>query len=124
MVALRNPHLVHAYAVTDDELTDAWEAGAVFPGGVSHLEHLRIAWVLHRRHGPEEARRRLVRGTKRACATHGCLEKFDAALTERWAQAIAEAARRDGLGPSADSFIAAHPHLQRGDLFGSADRVG
>ena len=32
--------------MTDDELTDAWEAGAVFPGGVSHLEHLRIAWVL------------------------------------------------------------------------------
>jgi hypothetical protein len=52
-------------AVTDDELADAWEAGAVFPGGLSHLEHLRIAWVLNRRHGPEEAGRRLVSGTER-----------------------------------------------------------
>jgi hypothetical protein len=111
-------------AVTDDELADAWEAGAVFPGGVSHLEHLRIAWVLHRRHGPEEARRRLVSGTERACEAHGCPEKFDAALTERWVRAIAEAARRDGLGPTAASFIAAHPQLQRGDLFGSPDRPG
>lgn len=110
--------------MTDDELTDAWEAGAVFPGGVSHLEHLRIAWVLHRRYGPEEAQRRLVLGTKRACETHGCPEKFDAALTERWARAIAEAARRDGLGPTAATFIATYPQLHRGDLFGAPDRVG
>jgi hypothetical protein len=88
--------------VTDDELTDAWESGSQFPGGVSHSQHLRIAWVLHRRHGPEEALRRLLTGTKRACEVHGCPEKFDAALTERWARAIAEAAERDGLGPTAE----------------------
>ena len=52
--------------MTDDELTDAWEAGALFEGGVSHWDHLRIAWVLHRRDGPDEAARRLLRGTKRA----------------------------------------------------------
>jgi hypothetical protein len=96
----------------EDELTDAWEAGDVFPAGVSHLEHLRIAWVSHRRHGPAKARRRLVRGTKRACEAHGCPEKFDAALTERWARAIVEAARRDGLGPTAATFIATHPQPQ------------
>jgi hypothetical protein len=104
--------------VTDEELTDAWEAGIVFAGGVSHQEHLRIAWVLHRRHGRQEARRRLLTGTKRACEVHGCPEKFDAGLTERWARAIAEAAERDGLGPSAGHFIANHPELRRGDLFG------
>jgi hypothetical protein len=109
--------------VTDEELTDAWEAGAIFPGGVGHLEHLRIAWVLHERHGPTEARRRLLSGTERACEAHGCPEKFDAALTERWARAIAEAARRDGLGSTAEQFIAAHPELQRGDLFGSPSRL-
>lgn len=30
-------------SVTDDELTDAWQAGTAFPGGISHLQHLRIA---------------------------------------------------------------------------------
>ena len=110
--------------MTDDELTDAWEAGAVFAGGVGHLEHLRIAWVLHRRHRPDEARRRLVSGTERACQAHGCPEKFHAPLTERWAQAITAAAGRDGLGPTAEHFIAAHPELQRGDLFGSPSRLG
>ena len=106
--------------MTDEDLTDAWEAGTVFYGGISHLEHLRIAWVLHRRHGGDEARGRLVRGTKRACEVHGCPEKFDAALTERWARALAEAIDRHGLGPSAEHFIATHPELRRGDRFGSS----
>ncbi len=109
--------------MTDDELTDAWEAGAVFAGGVSHWDHLRIAWVLHRRHGPEEARRRLLRGTERACEVHGCPEKFDAVLTKRWARAIAEAAEADGLAATAGDFIAAHPELRRGDLFGRPRRL-
>lgn len=106
--------------VTDDELTDAWEAGVVLHGGVGvgHLEHLRIAWVLHRRHGRDEARRRLLEGTRQACEVHGVPEKFDPALTERWASAIADASADDGLGASADAFIAAHPHLKRPDLFG------
>jgi len=103
--------------VTDDELTDAWETGAVFPDGVGHSEQLRIAWILHRRHGSDEARRRLLRGTKRACELHGCPEKFDAALTERWAGAIAKAAERDGLGHTSADFLEAHPELRRGDLF-------
>ena len=106
--------------MTDEDLTDAWEAGTVFSGGISHLEHLRIAWVLHRRHGAEEARRRLLRATKRACEAHGCPEKFDAALTERWARALAEAIDQDGLGPDAEDFIDTHPELRRGDRFGSS----
>lgn len=36
---------------------------AVLPGGITHVHHLRIAWVLHRRHGAEQAHRRLIAGT-------------------------------------------------------------
>lgn len=106
--------------MTDDELTDAWQAGRVFPGGITHEQHLRVAWVLHRRHGSERAEELLVLGTRRACEVHGCPEKFDAALTRRWSRAFGEAARRDGLGSSADDFLHAHKELLRGDLFGSA----
>ncbi|MBO0767593.1 MAG: hypothetical protein J2O48_02810 [Solirubrobacterales bacterium] len=104
--------------MTDDELTDAWEAGATFPGGISHEQHLRIAWVLHRRHGSSKARDRLLSGTERACEAHGVLQKFDAALTERWADLIASAIAVDGLMGSADEFLEAHPQLHRGDLLG------
>jgi hypothetical protein len=110
---------LHALIGTDDELTDRWEAGIEFPGGTSHRDHVRIAWVLDRRHGPDEARRRLLSGTKRACEVHLSPENFDAALTERWARAIAGAAERDGLGRTADHFITTHPELLQGDQFGA-----
>jgi hypothetical protein len=108
--------------VNDDEIADAWEAGRVFEGGVSHEQHVRIAWVLHRRHGREEAMVRLLKGTERACRVHGCPEKFDPALTARWANEIAERADRDGMAGSADEFIARHPELLRVDLVASPSR--
>jgi hypothetical protein len=39
-------------AMSDEDLTDAWEEGELFAGGISHEQHLRIARVLHRPHGP------------------------------------------------------------------------
>jgi hypothetical protein len=108
--------------VTDEELTDAWEAATVFPDGISHEQHLRIAWVLHRRYGGEEAGARLMSGTKRACAVHGCPEKYDAALTERWAHAIADAIERDGAEATARKFLDAHPQLLDGKLLGVRDQ--
>jgi hypothetical protein len=108
--------------VTDDELTDAWEAATVFPDGISHEQHVRVAWVLHRRYGRDEARARLLSGTERACAVHGCPEKFDAALTERWAHDIADAIDRDGAETTALRFLDAHPELRHGGLLGVPKR--
>lgn len=105
----------NAFDVTDDELTDDWEAGTVFPGGISHLQHLRIAWVLHRRHGAEETRPRLLDGTKWACDAH------DPSLNDhRWARAISDAIEHDGPQATADHFLAADPDLQRGGFLGRA----
>lgn len=108
--------------MTDDELTDRWEAGVLFPAGIGHAQHLRIAWVLHKRHGRTKAKDRLVDGTRRACDVHGCPEKFDAALTERWADVLAKAINRGGLRGNADEFLAAHAELRRGDLLGKSRR--
>jgi hypothetical protein len=102
--------------VDDDELVEAWERGEVFSGGISHEQHLRIAWGLLRRHDRREAVSRLVAGTERACHAHGVPEKFNAALTERWADAVAERGERGGFGQSADDFLARNPDLLRSDL--------
>ena len=65
---------------------------------------------------PFYAEKHLVAGTRRACDVHGVPEKFDAAMTRRWARAIAELIERDGLGASATAFIAAHPELWYEDI--------
>jgi hypothetical protein len=64
-----------------------------------------------RRHGAARAEEDLVTGTRRACEVHGVPEKFNEALTRRWARAIGELIERDGLGESASAFIASHAAL-------------
>jgi hypothetical protein len=103
--------------MTDEELTNSWLAGERFAAGITHDQHLRIAWVLMRRHGALDAEEHLVAGTRRACEVHGVPEKFDEAVTRRWARVIAELVERDGPGDSAGAFIAAHPQLGQGDRF-------
>ena len=97
--------------MTDEELTDAWEA-AVLGRGIRHEEHVRIGRVLVLRHGRDEATTRLVEGTRRNAG-----ELFDEELTRRWSVRIADAVEADA-GAGFDAFAAAHPDLLRGDLLG------
>jgi hypothetical protein len=102
--------------VTDDELTDAWEA--VLGRPITHDEHLRIAFTLIRRWG-QEAGRRLLIGTQANCEAMGAADRFDADLTARWAERIGACVEVDGeRARSYDDFIARHPELRRGDLLG------
>lgn len=103
--------------LSDDELVDLWEAQALGGTGVSHLDHVRIAWVLVRRVGAAEAEERLVIGTMRGCNHYGVPERFDEALTRRWAKAIA-AATAVSDAEAFEDFVEAFPDLRRGDLYG------
>jgi hypothetical protein len=80
--------------LSDDELADRWESQALGGSGVVHIDHVRVAWVLHRRHRGVEAEERLVRGTRKGCHHYGVPEKFDEPLTRRWARAISKCHRR------------------------------
>lgn len=108
--------LVLLCRVTDDELTDRWEA--ILERAVTHEEHLRIAYTLHRRHGRDEARRRLLEGTLADCAAVDAADRFDAELTARWSDHIARCMAEDDGDGSFLAFIASHPELRRSDLLG------
>ena len=102
--------------MSDDELADAWEAGAL-GRPIGHLEHVRIAAALVGRHSAEEAERRLVEGTLLNCKLLDAADRFDEELTRRWARLIASAATDVGTS-DADELIRARPDLSRGDLLG------
>jgi hypothetical protein len=107
--------------LTDDELVARWERQELGGTGVSHLEHVRIAWTLVATSGAVEAERRLVGGTRRACEHYGCPEKFDEALTRRWSRAVADAFEDD---EAFDAFLVRRPELRNGRLFGIPDAAG
>jgi hypothetical protein len=102
----------------DEQLAERWEAGERFPRGITHEEHLRIAWVLLRRHGRAVGGRRLLDGTRRACEVHGVPERFDAQLTQRWTDAIADALDERPAPTSLAELLARHPQLRDGKLLG------
>jgi hypothetical protein len=102
----------------DDDLADRWEHQQLGGSGVSHLDHVRVAWVLHQRHGASEAEERLVEGTRRGCDHYGVPEKFDEDLTRSWARAVSGAAVAGSERETFDAFIVRNPDLRRGDLFG------
>jgi hypothetical protein len=102
----------------DDELANRWESQALGGSGITHIDHVRVAWVLHRRHGAVEAEERLVRGTRKGCDHYGVREKFDEPLTRRWARAVSSAIADAPKSESFQDFIARNPELRRGDLYG------
>jgi|SRR6266446_4501840 len=104
--------------LSDDELADRWESQELGGSGVSHIDHVRVAWVLHRRHGRSEAEERLVRGTRKGCDHYGVPRKFDERLTRRWARAVSDDFADAPALESFQDFIAWNPELRRGDLFG------
>jgi hypothetical protein len=106
--------------LSDDELTNRWESQELGGSGVSHIDHVRVAWVLHRRHGAPEAEERLVAGTRKGCDHYGVPEKFDERLTRRWARAISSAIAEAPEPESFEDFIARNPELRRGDLYGKS----
>jgi hypothetical protein len=106
--------------LSDDELTNRWESQGLGGAGVSHIDHVRVAWVLHRRHGALEAEKRLVRGTRKGCDHYGVPEKFDERLTRSWARAISTAIAHAPESETFRDFIARNPELRRGDLLREA----
>jgi hypothetical protein len=109
--------------LADDELADRWETQALGGSGVSHIDHVRVAWVLHGRHGPVEAEERLVEGTRKGCDYYGVPEKFDEHLTRRWARPVSDAVADAPESESFQDFIERNPELRRGDLFGKPGEV-
>jgi hypothetical protein len=103
--------------LSDDELANCWESQGLGGSGVTHIDHVRVAWVLHRRHGAVEAEERLVRGTQKGCDHYGVPEKFDEPLTRRWARGISNAIADAPESESFHEFIARNPELRRGDLY-------
>ncbi|HWV86349.1 MAG TPA: hypothetical protein VNZ62_12955 [Capillimicrobium sp.] len=101
--------------MTDAELLRAFAAGTLPPVGFDHREHVRVAWLLLRRHGRDEAGRRMAADLRAITGAAGVPDKFDATLTEAWCDRIAAAIARRPEVDDFTAFAAAEPDLLRRD---------
>jgi hypothetical protein len=100
----------------DDEFLAAVEA-AQWPGErFGHREHVRLAWLYLRRHGPEGGYAR-IRGTIQRYATAlGAAGKYHETVTRAWSAYVYRALRETPELEPFSAFQQAHPGLRDGKL--------
>jgi hypothetical protein len=113
--------------MTDDEFLHAFFALTLPHAAFHHRDHLRLAWLVARRHGPEAAAGIVAAGIRRyAAAYHETMTRF-------WAALVAHATELHAHVDDFDRFLDAHPplldrhlplrHWSREALFGAPARA-
>lgn len=94
-----------------DTLVRTFEEGTLPASSFHHADHVRLTCAYLDRYGPAEALRRLADGLRRFAARAGKPEKFDAALTRAWLDAIAAARRAHPAAETFEALVALRPDL-------------
>jgi hypothetical protein len=100
----------------DEQLTDDWLRCAL-GRGISHEEHLRISFVLLRRHGRVEGSRLIAEGTRDNCAALDAAARYDHELTARWTAGLADALEQSDA-EDAQVFLDENPQFRHSHLYG------
>ena len=97
------------------DLTDAEFLAGVADASLPdfrHRDHLRLAWLCLRDHGPEAGAAHAARLIRLFAEAKGAHSKFDAALTRRWMDRV-WAAMEALPGTDFEALLAASPELGR-----------
>ena len=119
--------------MTDDEFLRAFFGGWPADHHFGHYEHLRLAWLVIDRHGPEAAAGIVGDGVRSMAAAYSKPALYNETITRFWVRVLAHVREaRSGLG-TVDEAIAAAPlladkntvlrHWSRTALFGPDARA-
>jgi hypothetical protein len=100
----------------DDAFVVAFLTGSLPPQQFHHRDHLRLAWVLVRLTGVDEAARRITSGIRYFATLHGHGEKYHETMTRFWVRIVAHAVAARPEISTFDAFLAAFPLLLEKDL--------
>lgn len=120
--------------MTDDEFLRAFFSLTLPHTGFHHRDHLRLAWLVVRRHGAGAAVDLVGAGIRRFAAAHGPAGRYHETLTAFWVRVVAHAVERRPDIEDFDSFVEAFPllmdtrlplrHWSRDTLFDASARAG
>lgn len=96
--------------MTDDEFLSAFLDCSISPSGFDHLGHVRVAWLLLRRHPLDEAVALTCQGIARLAAHLGVPGKYHRTLTEALVRLMA-ASGASSPALSWEAFRLANPEL-------------
>lgn len=95
----------------DNDFLRAFFAG--WPGDerFGHHQHLRLAWLVIERHGPEPAADIVGEGIRRMAAAQGKAALYNETITRFWVRLLAHVRERTSPAGGIDDAIAAVPML-------------
>jgi len=97
--------------LSDDEVLQAFEACQLDPASFHHADHIRLAWLYVRRHGPAKAETLLIDGIRKFAQRAGAPQKFHHTTTIAWTRLVAAACGKPNSGGSFSEWIKTHPEL-------------
>ena len=119
--------------MTDDEFLHAFFALTLPHAAFRHRDHLRLAWLVARRHGREAAAPIVGAAIRRYAEAHGHGSAYHETMTRFWVALVVHAAELHSDVDDFDRFLDAHPmlldrslplrHWSREALFGDAARA-
>lgn len=117
----------------DDAFVRAFLDGSLPPTRFHHRDHLRLAWVLIRRHGAAAAIDTITSGIQHYAAAHGQSGLYHETLTRFWVGLVAHMSEARPAIDDFTAFLAAFPfvldkglpwrHWRQGTLGGAASRT-
>jgi hypothetical protein len=119
--------------MTDDEFLRALADGTLPNERFHHRDHLRLAWLLIARDGPEAGGAAVARSIRRFAAAHGHADKYHETLTQFWTRLVGHVTLTWPDIRTFDALLVAFPllldsalplrHWRRETLFGAAARA-
>lgn len=119
--------------MTDDEFLHAFFSLHLPSSGFHHRDHLRLTWLVVRRHGAEAAAEMVGGGIRRFADAHGHGGRYHETLTAFWVRVVAHAIDDRPEIDDFDAFLRAFPllldtglplrHWSRDALFGMDARA-
>jgi hypothetical protein len=100
----------------DEDFLAAFEAGRIGKGDFHHRDHVRLAFLYLRGHGPAEGAQRMREGIRSFAAANGVPGLYHETLTTFWVRAVQAARRADPAAPDFETFARRHPELLDKDL--------
>ncbi len=95
----------------DDEFVRAFHSGALPNAAFRHRDHVRLAWLLTRRLGPQAGSDAVASSIRRFATLHGRPEKYHETMTRFWAWIVGHhVAMQPEIGEF-EAFVAAFPQL-------------
>ncbi len=99
--------------MTDNELLQAFESGALTGADFPHERHVRVTWLLTQRDGLEQARETVARGIRGIAERAGNPAAFHVTITRAWCELIAAADDLESLPELLDRSLLSHYYSAR-----------